>query len=106
VYRRPHRIWLQSHGTCFRFWEVTSGLVSAAAKTATGEHPRCGECAPILLAQGNADAAMRLEQLWDAIAKTYDVDILCGYSMTSFRDEEGSHILRKICAEHSAVHSS
>ena len=91
-----------------RFLEVASSLVSAAAKARKGERPRvaaCGECAPVLLAQGKADAAIRLEQLWDGLARTHDVEILCGYSMTSFHGEEGSQIFERICAEHSAVHS-
>ena len=91
-----------------RFLEVASGLVSAAAKATKGKHPRvaaCGECAPVLLTQGKADAAIRLEQLWDGLARTYNVDILCGYPMTSFRGEQGSDIFQKICAEHSAVYS-
>jgi len=90
-----------------RFFEVASGLVSATTKTVKGEHSRvvaCGECAPVLLAQGKADAAIRLEQLWDGLARTHDMDILCGYAMRCFRGEEGRHILRKIRAEHSAVH--
>jgi hypothetical protein len=33
--------------------------------------------------QGNAEAAIRVERLTNRIAKTYDVDILCGYCMSS-----------------------
>jgi hypothetical protein len=51
------------------------------------------------------DAAIRLEQLWDDIARTFDTDILCGYSLSSFGGEEDRHLYQKICAEHSVVHS-
>jgi DNA-binding NarL/FixJ family response regulator len=88
------------------FFKVGSDLIVRAAKVATGEHPRvaaCGECAPTLWAQGNADAAIQLEHLWDEIAKRYDVDILCGYLLKSFQCEQESHIYQKICAEHSVV---
>ena len=91
-----------------RFLKVTRDLVVAAAKAAKGEHPRvaaCGECAPLLWARGNAEAAIRVEHLWDEIAKTYYVDILCGYPLGSFHSEQDSHIFQRICAEHSAVHS-
>ena len=91
-----------------RFLKVTRDLVVAAAKAAKGEHPRvaaCGECAPLLWAQGNAEAAIRVEHLWNEIAKTYHVDILCGYPLVSFHSEQDSHIFQRICAEHSAVHS-
>jgi DNA-binding NarL/FixJ family response regulator len=91
-----------------RFLRVASDLVVTAAKAAKGDHPRvaaCGECAPILWAQGKADAAIRLEHLWDEVAKSYDVDILCGYPLGSFQGGMGSHIFDKLCAAHSAVRS-
>jgi DNA-binding NarL/FixJ family response regulator len=89
-----------------RFLKIAGDLVAAAAKAANGERPRvaaCGECAPILWAQGRADAAIQLEHLWDEIAKTCDVDILCGYVLSSCQREQESHIYERICAEHSAV---
>ena len=89
-----------------RFRKVVRNLVAAAAKSAKGEPPRivaCGECAPILWAQGNPDAAIQVEHLWDEIAKTYNVDMLCGYVLKSFQRELESHIYDRICAEHSAV---
>ena len=60
---------------------------------------------PLLWARGNAEAAIRVEHLWDEIAKTYYVDILCGYPLGSFHSEQDSHIFQQICAAHSAVHS-
>jgi DNA-binding NarL/FixJ family response regulator len=89
-----------------RFFKVGGDLISSAANAAKGEHPRvaaCGECAPILWAQGKPDAAIQLEHLWDEIANTHNVDILCGYVIESFEDEAERHIYRRICAEHSAV---
>jgi DNA-binding NarL/FixJ family response regulator len=89
-----------------RFFKVGGDLIAAAAKAAKGSYPgvsACGECAPILWAQGKPDAAIQLEHLWDQIANTHNVDILCGYVMESFEDEAERHIYRRICAEHSAV---
>ena len=54
---------------------------------------------------GMADAAVRLEALWDEMAERVDVDILCGYPGASFRGELGVRTLRRILAEHSAVHA-
>ena len=79
-----------------------------AAKAAQREPPRvavCGECAPILWAQGKADAAIQVEHLWDEIARKHEVDILCGYVLNSFQREQESHVYERICAEHSAVYS-
>ena len=91
-----------------RFLKVAGDLLAAATKAAKGEHPRisaCGECAPTLWAQGKADAAVELEHLWDEIAKTCDIDILCGYVLNEFQRERESHIYQRICTEHSAVYS-
>ena len=91
-----------------RFSKVVGVLIVAAVKAARAEHPRvaiCGECAPLLWAEGKPDAAIRLEEFWDKIARTCDVDILCGYSLENFRCDEGGHIFRIICERHSAIHS-
>jgi DNA-binding NarL/FixJ family response regulator len=91
-----------------RFFEVVSGLIEAAAKATKREHSRvvaCGECAPLLWADGKADAAIRIEQLWDEVGKTYEMDILCGYALNSFHGEEDQHVFQSICSEHSAVYS-
>jgi hypothetical protein len=88
-----------------RFHKITGDLVAGAAKAAKGERPRvaaCGECAPVLWAQGKTDGAIQLERLWDAIAQKCDVDILCGYGM-NFPGGVESEVYERICAEHSAV---
>jgi CxxC-x17-CxxC domain-containing protein len=89
-----------------RSQKVVAELVAAALKTSTSDHPRvaaCGEAAPALWAQGNADAALQLEHVWDDEAKTSNLDILCGYTLHNFQREPESHIYRQICAEHSVV---
>jgi hypothetical protein len=88
-----------------RFHKITGDLVAGAAKAAKGKRPRvaaCGECAPVLWAQGKTDGAIQLERLWDAIAQKCDVDILCGYGM-NFPGGAESEVYERICAEHSAV---
>jgi DNA-binding NarL/FixJ family response regulator len=90
-----------------RFAKVAVDLISRAAKTVNGKHRRvsaCGECAPSLWAKGLAEAAIRTEQLWDDIARTYGVEILCGYPVNSFHSDENSEIFQRICAVHSTVY--
>jgi len=90
-----------------RFFEVVGPFITAAAKAGKREHPRiaaCGECAPLLWAEGKADAAIRLEQLWDQLATIYEVDILCWYALGNFHGEEDERVFQSICAEHSAVY--
>jgi DNA-binding NarL/FixJ family response regulator len=91
-----------------RFFEAARGLIQSAAKVVRGEHSRvvaCGEAVALLRAEGKTDAAIRLEQLWDEVATTFEVDILCGYALSSFHGEEDEHVFQSICAEHSAVYS-
>ncbi len=88
-----------------RLRKLLGDQIALAAK-ATAKHPRvaaCGEMAPTLWAQGRADAAIQVEQVTDEIARTYDVDILCGYVLNRFQREQESHIYEKICAEHATV---
>ena len=90
-----------------RLFELAGSLIRDAAKMAKSEPSRvaiCGECAPILWAQGKAEAAIELEKLWDAVARRYDVDILCGYTLTGLRRNENSQKFERICAEHSAAY--
>jgi hypothetical protein len=59
----------------------------------------------VLWAQGNAEAAIQVEKLGNQLVKTYDMDILCGYSLSHVQGGMDSHIFQRICAEHSAVYS-
>jgi DNA-binding NarL/FixJ family response regulator len=88
-----------------RFLKTLDDLLSSARKAAKAKHPRvaaCGEIGPTLWAQGKVDAAIQVEHLTDEVARTCDVDILCGYVLNG---EQESHIYERICAEHSAVRS-
>jgi DNA-binding NarL/FixJ family response regulator len=83
-----------------RFFEVVGGLI-AAASAATGPQSRvavCGECASILWAQGKADAAIQVEQLCNQLTKRYEMDILCGFSLSSFYREEDKEVFQMICS--------
>jgi CheY-like chemotaxis protein len=83
-------------------------LLQAAAKAAEGDQPRvvaCGQIAPILWSQGNAEAAIQVEKLTNHLVDTYGVDILCGYPEASFQGDLARKVFEQICAEHSAVDS-
>jgi DNA-binding NarL/FixJ family response regulator len=90
-----------------QFLEIVGGLIRAAAKAGKREHSRvaaCGEIGPFLWAQGNADAAIRLEEITEQLTETHEVDILCGYPLNGFHGEKDEHIFQAICAQHSTVH--
>jgi len=91
-----------------RFLKVLGTLISTAAKAVKGKQARVaifGEMCHLLWAQGNAEAAIQVEKLGNLLTKSYDVDILCGYSLGIVQGEMDSHIFQRICAEHSAVYS-
>lgn len=88
-----------------RLFKVTSDLITEIAKAANVKPAciaTCGDVAPLLLQQGKAQAAIQLERLWYAIAKSYGLNVLCAYPLVSFQGGVGSHIFEKMCSEHSA----
>jgi DNA-binding NarL/FixJ family response regulator len=89
-----------------RLFEGNGGLIETVAKAAKATERQvtmCGEAGALLQAEGQANAAIRLEQLCDEMAKTHKVDFLCAYPLSIFHGEEGQHVFQSICAEHSAV---
>jgi len=90
-----------------RVAKVATELIAQAAKAAQVQHRRiaiCGELSPTLLADGKAEAALRVERHFDDIAKSHDLNVLCGYVLSGFPRNGHSRIVERICAEHSAVH--
>jgi len=92
-----------------RFLKLLGSLIVTASDATKGDDQArvaiFGELVHLLWAQGNAEAAIQVEKLGNELAKTYDVDILCGYSLGSVPGGMDSHIFQRICAEHSAVHT-
>jgi DNA-binding NarL/FixJ family response regulator len=91
-----------------RFFKAAHDCITGAAQMACGEHRRvaaCGEGTSILWAQGKVDAAIELERLWDDVAKTYDLDILCGFLLPALQPDQGNKTYENICAAHSAISS-
>jgi CheY-like chemotaxis protein len=86
-----------------RMLQAVRGLSEAASK-AGKKHPRvavCGERAGRLWAEGKIDAAIRLEQLCNELARQCDVEILCAYPLPEGREDDQAW--KTICAEHTAV---
>ncbi len=89
-----------------RFSELIGGRVARAKAASQGGHSRVvafGEMVSLLWAQGKPDAAIRLEQLWNDLAKTHSFSLRCAYPIGSFARAEDSEPFQKICAVHSAV---
>lgn len=89
-----------------RFRRSAADLFQEAAKAAQREHRRvavCRECAPKPIEEGNAKAVISQEDVFEEIAKSYDIDLLCGYVLSAFPRKDRTLILRGIRAAHSGV---
>jgi hypothetical protein len=91
-----------------RLYRFAGGLIEEAMKAGKKADPRVavfGGAVSLLWEEGKADGAIRVEQLWNQLAVTYEIDILCGYRMSSTYGEEDDHDFKSVCAEHSAIYS-
>ncbi len=89
-----------------RFVELLGGVISRAKSAARNEHGRAalfGEMVALLWADGNTEAALRLEQLWNELAQSHSFSLVCAYPLSKFYREAHADAFAKICAEHSAV---
>ena len=92
-----------------RFTDVVGGVIDkAVVATNRGTNPRVaiyGEMVALLWDQGKAEAAIRLEQFWNGLARSKSFTLFCAYPISSFSHERDLDLLMKVCGEHSAVHS-
>src|SRR6266849_1426376 len=88
------------------FVKVVGDVVARASAAAEGKNPRVaafGEMVALLWAEGNADAAIKLEQFWNDLASTHSFSLRCAYPLAGFCDAAHAEPFLKICSEHSAV---
>jgi signal transduction histidine kinase len=89
-----------------RFNAMAGQLLSSVRSATKGESSRLvlfGEMVALLWADGNFDAALKLERLWNDLARTYSFQLYCAYPMKGFDGEGHSQAFLNICAEHSHV---
>jgi len=88
-----------------RFNTSFGDLVTKVMMAAKNPCPRVGlfgELAPLLCAQGHIDAALQLEKLANLFVDRYDVDLLCGYSLSMLRGQVDQSTLQEIRAQHAS----
>ena len=89
-----------------RFFEVVGGTIArtrALLKGANSEIVAFGEMVSLLWTEGKIEAAIRLEQLWNELAKKHTFSLRCAYPVANFYGEENAQPLMRVCAEHSGV---
>ncbi|HEV8240490.1 MAG TPA: ATP-binding protein [Thermoanaerobaculia bacterium] len=62
-----------------------------------------GEMVDLLAGGGRIDAAVVLEEAWNALLAQVPVDLLCGYRLDSFDADEGSRGFHRVCGAHAQV---
>ncbi|MBV9610122.1 MAG: MEDS domain-containing protein [Acidobacteria bacterium] len=89
-----------------QFAAVVGAVIDAAHSAAKKGHRRVyafGEMVTRLWQQQKCQAAMRLEQLWNELARTRSFDLRCGYPVGYFGGQGDGAKFLKLCGEHSHV---
>jgi signal transduction histidine kinase len=89
-----------------RLAAIMGGLMGRAKSLADGRqvHVRVfGEMVTLLWAQGNREAAIRLEQIWRELAQKHGFSLRCAYPIGDFGRAADSQAFLQICAEHTGV---
>ncbi|MDX6485988.1 MAG: hypothetical protein QOF43_1141 [Gaiellaceae bacterium] len=86
------------------FEQVVGGLVDGIATAFPGKRIRAfGEMVNVLSLNGQMQAALELEELWNRLAQTRDFSLLCGYELDVFDRAAQVEPLPGVCHAHSHV---
>src|SRR6266404_1646475 len=88
------------------FKSQIGAVLEKAASSVGSEQSRVaafGEMVNVLWAARHYEAALRLEQLWNDLARAYSFSLLCAYPITGFKNKKHADSFLTICAEHTAV---
>ena len=62
-----------------------------------------GEMVALLWAAARVDATIKLEQLWNGLARSQCFHLRCAYPASGFQGELMGQAYTSICAQHSAI---
>ncbi|MCU1281843.1 MAG: hypothetical protein JWM53_5389, partial [bacterium] len=79
------------------------GAVLGAAAAGVANVRVYGEMVDLLWRDGNPDAAIRLEQMWNDLGRLHKFSLLCAYVMGNFSQESDSTAFERICHAHAHV---
>ena len=69
----------------------------------TGQVRVFGEAVEVLCQEGNAAAALRLEELWNISARKHHCSVLCAYSLSTMFEKADQGIRTRVCQLHQHV---
>jgi PAS domain S-box-containing protein len=61
------------------------------------------EMVTVLCQQGNCEAAIELERLWEELARRQNLSLRCAYPVGIFSDQSQFQLFRQVCAHHNQV---
>jgi PAS domain S-box-containing protein len=82
---------------------ATSLLNRAVAQGRHGLIHLYGEMVDLLWGAGNRSGAIELERLWNALAREYELSVLCGYVLGNFAKSTHTEEFERICRLHSHI---
>jgi len=85
-----------------RFIESIGTVIAKMAQRGRPIHA-FGEMVALLWADGNRDAAIRLEELWNELGKQHRFALFCAYPIAGFDNENHATQFNGICGCHSRV---
>jgi signal transduction histidine kinase len=86
-----------------RFMKTVGTVIQDSARGRRSIVRAFGEMVDILFRDGNATAAIRLEELWNDLSQRYSFDLLCAYALGNFYTDTHAHELKEICRRHSHI---
>ena len=97
------RVMLDGSPDADRFKRVVGATIQRFGRE--GQHVRAfGEMVALLVADGNQQAALRLEELWNELRTTTGgFSLFCAYPLRGLAKEVFVDTMREVCAEHSQV---
>ncbi len=84
-------------------FRLVIGAILANAGAGGGRVRAYGEMVDLLWRDGEPDAAIRLEELWNGLAEDYTFSLLCAYPLANFYKESDCARFDAICDAHQAV---
>jgi len=87
------------------FTKLIGSVISLATAAAQNDAPAAvfGEMVALLWQDGKVEGAIRLEELWNNLAKAHSFHLRCAYPMSSFNRAELSEPFLRVCEAHSLV---
>jgi len=86
-----------------RFRTEIGGLIQRSAGASQKRVRMYGEMVDLLWRDGEAEAAIRLEELWNALAHRQSFSLLCAYPIGHFYKESDVRTFEEICDKHEHV---